>query len=197
MSDLREQSVYQSVADAFAEHRDVLAGYIARKILRSDEVEDLLQETFCQAYQAQGDRPMQSPKGYLFIVARNLVSRSFSRQSKHITRVIDEAQLENVPSPEVPADEQLHSKIEMTLFMEAVESLPPRSKSVFLRCKVHGATQAQIAKELGISTSTVERDIALALTRLSSIMRKKGYRNTASSGGAQTAREQSTETSRG
>lgn len=169
-----------SISKAFAEHRDVLAGYFAQKMLRPSDIEDLLQETFLRSFQACRGKIINSPKGYLFITARNLLSRRFAKQSRTMLKEISDLDLNNIADGQVQADMQLHYRLKMDLLSEAVESLPPQCRRVFIMRKIEGKTHKQIAKDLNISTSTVERHITIALTRLNTIMQSKGYNQGAS-----------------
>lgn len=164
-----------SVLQAFVEHKDVLAGYLAQRMIRSEDVDDLLQETFLLAYKAEQKGKIVSPKGYLFIIARNLLSKSYAKQAKEMTRVITDAEFENLEASEVPADRQLHYKLKMSALEKAIITLPPQCRRVFVMRKMLGLTQKQIATKLSISPSTVERHITIALSRLNDIMKKEGY----------------------
>ncbi len=165
----------QTMLDAFIEHKQTLAGYLAQKLLRPEDIDDLLQETFMLAQQAGRKGAIRSPKGYLFVIARNLLSRKFARQSRERTKVISDAEFATLPSPDAPIDRQLHYRQHMALLESAVRSLPPQCRRVFILRKFCGRTHKEIARELDISTSTVERHITIALTRLDGTMKQQGY----------------------
>ena len=165
----------QTMLDAFIEHKQILAGYLAQRLLLPEDIEDLLQETFILAQQAGKKRDIRSPKGYLFVIARNLLSKKFARQTRERTKIISDAEFSTLPSPEPPIDRQLHYREHMKLLENAVRTLPPQCRRVFILRKFCGRTHREIARDLDISTSTVERHITIALTRLDSAMRQQGY----------------------
>ena len=78
--DLNDES--QSILEAFIEHRDVLFSYFARKLLKPEDIEDLLHDTFMVAFKSESNKQIKSPKGYLFVVARNLLSKKFAKDSR-------------------------------------------------------------------------------------------------------------------
>lgn len=144
-----------------------IRGGIARMVARivpPDEVEDIVQETYIRLRRAVVAQEIQHPRSYLYRTARNLAldsiktaasSRSFEWQgdaSYAATR--DDLVINTVDSAA-----RYHR------FCESVDRLPPRAQRVFVLKKVYGYTQREIATELGISESTVENHVALALRR--------------------------------
>ena len=47
-------------------------------------------------------------------------------------------------------------------FQQAVDELPSKMKTVFIRCKLKGEKQKTVAEELGISQKMVEKHISKA-----------------------------------
>ena len=171
----------QSVTEAFLEHRSVLASYLAQKVMQQADIDDILQETFEQAYIAEGKQEIHSPKGFLFIVARRILSKKFKKQAKRIFVEIDESEVSAFSDKKVDPENDLHYKFKMDIVMEAIETLPPQCRRVFILRKIHGYSQKKIAAKLKISTSTVERHITIALVRMNAVMAKKGYSGKSSS----------------
>ena len=55
--------------------------------------------------------------------------------------------------------------------MRAVEGLPPKTREVFVMCRVRGLSHREIAALMGISTKTVEKHMTAALKHLTLILR--------------------------
>ena len=163
------------LTQAFFDHKKVLAAYIARFFLRPEDVEDILQDSFIQVFEAANKREVKSPKAYLFITARNQIYRHLRHKSRDIAKEIGEIDESFLDSGEVPADLQLHHKRKMAVFMEATKSLPAQCRRVFLMRKLYGMSHKEIAKTLDISTSTVERHVSNAIKRCRIVMDKRGY----------------------
>jgi len=47
-------------------------------------------------------------------------------------------------------------------FQQAVNDLPSKMKTVFIKCKLKGEKQKEVAKELGITQKMVEKHISQA-----------------------------------
>jgi len=161
--------------DAFLEHRDILSAYLARRIIYEDDVDDILQEAFIQLQESDRNTEIQSPKSYLFIVARNILSKQLAQQSKRLVRELDDATMATLESKNAEPDQAVHEQMKFQVFKNAVDSLPPQCRRVFLLRKIKGLSHKKIASQLDISTSTVERHITLALSRLSTSMQNYGY----------------------
>jgi RNA polymerase sigma-70 factor (ECF subfamily) len=64
------------------------------------------------------------------------------------------------------------SNDEFANFCQAVRLLPIQCRKVFVLKKVYGFSQKEIAKQLTLSESTVEKHIALGIKRCTLFMRK-------------------------
>lgn len=164
-----------TIADAYIQHRDVLFGYFAHKMLKPEDIEDLLQETFIEAFKSEAKRTINSPKDYLFVVARNLMSKKFAKRAKMRTESIDAADFNHIASKDVSTDLDVHYKLKLKVLARCVDTLPDQCRRVFILKKFRGMSQKQIASHLNISTSTVERHITIALMRLNTLMAEHGY----------------------
>lgn len=164
-----------SILNAFVEHKKLLAAYIARRIIRTEDIDDVIQEAFVQLCEAGERDHVISPKAYLFAVARNILSKQYAQQSKYRLEQLDEASLSGLHSDQDRPDVILYEKMKLKAFLSAVEYLPTQCRRVFFLRKMKGMSHNMISAELGISKSTVERHITLAMTRLRAEMKKGGY----------------------
>jgi len=175
MTPIDNNTKRQTILEAFVEHRSILISYLAQKLNKPDDIDDLLQDTFLQAYRAEMKGDINSPKSYLFIIARNLLSKKFAKQAKNIVQEITDVEFRSIKSTDISIERQLHGKMKMSILEEAIKTLPPQCRRVFLLRKIYGLPQKKIASKLDISVSTVERHVTIAINRLSAIMSKKGY----------------------
>lgn len=165
------------ILTAFLENRDALRRYVQRYVFRSEDVEDLVQETFIHAFAAETSRHVRFPKAFLFRVARNLALNERTKIAHATTQL-----LEDLPDPSVirdvsqaAADEEMYARQQVRLLAQAVAALPPQCSRVFLLRKVQGLSYKQIAARLNISVSTVEKHVALGLLRCGEYLRQQGY----------------------
>ena len=104
---------------------------------------------------------MLEPRAYLRTIARGLVIDLW----RH--RDIEQAWLETLaglPEAEAPSPEVSALAIEALVEIDRMlDTLPVRMRTIFLMAQLDGLSCPRIAERLGVSLSTVERDLAKAL----------------------------------
>lgn len=122
-----------------------------------------MQEAFLRFFRASRRQTIRFPKAFLAKTATNLALNHI--KNAHHARTCN---IEDYPSIEVSLtsddlETQLCGEERFTQFCRAVGQLPPQCRQVFLLKKVYGMSQREIAKELQISESTVEKHVAKGL----------------------------------
>ena len=123
-----------------------------------------MHETFLKAYQAEGSVSIKSPRAFLFRTAKNLALNQL--ESKRVRRTDSVANIEELRvSTDHEKGLELRAIMEeqLELALQAVANLPPRTREVYVLKKIHGLKQKDIAAQLGIAESTVEKHIAKGL----------------------------------
>lgn len=162
----------ETVLEAYRASREAIARRLLRAFVRAEDIDDVLQEAFLRAYQAEAGGEIKSPRAYLFITARNIVYKEFRRRARFVSNALEEF---DVDDGEAPVDMTVHDRWKFSTFMDAVASLPDQCRRVFLLRKFYGYSYRQIAKQLGISEKTVENHLLNGLKRCGAWMRDKGY----------------------
>jgi len=151
-----------------------LRRFIARYFARQEDIEDVLQETYARAADSKTEQ-INSPKSYLFQIARNIALNELNRKSNKVTDYIGDLVNPELDNDDVSIEAQVHDRLKMETFSSAVDELPDQCRRVFLLRKIYGLTHKEIARQLDISVSTVEKHLAKGLLRCSQNMNKKGY----------------------
>ncbi|MEQ8207608.1 MAG: RNA polymerase sigma factor [Woeseia sp.] len=162
-----------SVASVFLSIKDGLARAIAG-IVPPKEIEDIVQETYVRVCQVKSSESIHEPRRFLYRTARNL---ALDFRKKAETRLTDAAEWEEDFTDEdgLLKDETFDlvaTNEEFAQFCEAVRHLPVQCRRVFVLKKVYGLSQREIAKELDIKESTVEKHVALGIKRCTYYMMK-------------------------
>ena len=148
--------------------RGSLAGMVAR-IVPPDEVEDIVQETYVRLRTVLIAEEIRHPRSYLYQTARNLALDSIKRAGN--ARSVEwREDAEYAATVNDPIVENIDTSRSYRQFCDSVERLPNRARQVFVLKKVYGYTQREIAAELDISESTVEKHVALASRRCAEYM---------------------------
>ena len=83
--------------------------------------------------------------------------------------------------PASPLDDRTAAKDELQKVIDAIEALPPQMRRAFWLRRVEGWSQREIATELGLSESTVEKHIGRGIKRLLEQFGRGGNRKRAAS----------------
>ncbi len=149
--------------------------HVAYRLLGSrEEAEDILQETFLQAFQHLKDfRGEARLCTWLYRIAYNLALMRLRRKEPETVSIDQPILLENdeeVPRELfdwccLPEEELLRAELRSVLD-EAIRSLPPSLRTVFLLRDVEGLSTEEVAGILGISTDAVKTRLHRARLQL-------------------------------
>ncbi len=137
--------------------------------LNAADVEDLVQDVFERLAGPAAEADLLKPDAFVFTLARNLV-RDRARRL-HIRAQANSVAIDKIDlSCERPRPDR---SLELTQLVQQVEqalgSLNPNSRRVFLLHRLHGISYAQIAMHMKISISMVEKHIMSAISALRSV----------------------------
>ena len=151
----------EHVARLFERFRRPLLRYLTDLLTRREEAEDVVQETYVRLMQVERIENGRV-RALIFKVATNLAYDRF-RQRRARGPHADDAALAELAS-DAPAPERIFA------FEQAVEivkrtllELKPRCRQVFLLRTAEELPYEEIAKRLGVSKRTVEREMEHAL----------------------------------
>lgn len=141
-----------------------LRRFLSQYLRNKSDIEDCVQESFLNLWKQEVRGALRDdPRGYLFITARNM-ARDFNR--KAMSRRVEQ----HVPlSEELDAVRSIENETELMhreglrLIEEQLATLKPSTRLVFLMHYVELMPFEKIAERLGVSTRTVEREMARAL----------------------------------
>jgi len=149
-----------------------LKRYLKRFFYRDEDIDDMAQETFLNAYKYTHKRDIEYPKAYLYQVAKSVAMRELARKSRQLTDYMEEAA---IPEPEDQAslEDEVMADQKLVHFCESIAELPPQCRRVFLMRKYQAMSHREIATALGISISAVEQHITMGLKRCKQGVAKK------------------------
>lgn len=157
----------KSVADVFGDIESSLSRFLLRFLDRPEDVQDVMQEAYLRVHRAANGSEIGAPKAFIYKTARNLALNERARHHNSRTSMVaDFDELTATWGENSPESEAILGQ-ELSQAMAALEKLTPRVREVYLLRKVHGLSQKETAKCLGISQSTVEKHVASGLLALS------------------------------
>ena len=136
-----------------------------------DDAEDVLQDLW-QRVAATPQQPVADPISYLFRAAEN-VMRDRRRSSVSRERRQQDWHDVSVSADEPPVGERAMIARQRLAEAEAVLAQQgPRVSQVFRRFRLDGVSQAGIAREMGVSLSSIEKDLQKAYRALARLKAK-------------------------
>lgn len=150
---------------ALIEHRAALLRYFLARRVPPEEAEDVMQDLVVKL-ETHATGPVAEPRAYLYRMAENLLldrirsdgRRRGREQAWVAARAGPNLEADDRPSPE----RALIARERLALISAALAELPERTVRVFRRYRIEGVPQRQIAAELGISLSAVEKHLQKA-----------------------------------
>jgi RNA polymerase sigma-70 factor (ECF subfamily) len=165
-----------TILEAYLENELALKRYLRRFIRSRETADDLAQEAFLRAFAAETGRVIETPKAFLFKVAKNLALNELARQSSVAVEPLGDFERQDVieDSSQVAIDDVVDSRERVRVLARAIAALPPQCAKVFMLRKMQGLSQKEIAVRLNISVRTVENHVAVGLSRCRAFMREHG-----------------------
>lgn len=148
----------------YRKYHRALRGFVARRRFTDEEAADIVQETYRRLHQFADVESISHPRAFLFRVASNLAHNSEKRR-----RFVGEP--EETGELEVAAEDpgpyrQLKGEQELALVRRAFEELSPKCRRAFVMNRFENLSYPQIARELDVSVSMIEKYISQALAHL-------------------------------
>lgn len=154
-------------------HRADLRRFLIARVGDAAEADDLLQELWVRARNVAAG-PIGNGRAYLYKMAQNLVLDRIREQQRRMARERRwNDQETDFTAPGIDpvdrsqtAEDQIIAREEVQRIKTALETLPEGARRAFELHKLRGLTHGEVAAQLGISKSGVEKHMAVAMKYL-------------------------------
>jgi RNA polymerase sigma-70 factor (ECF subfamily) len=161
-------------ADEVQPHEPALRAYLHRRFADVAEVDDLVQESYVRVFRARAAGPIRSAKAYLFATARHLALAVFRRPKIFAENPVTDPGLSRILEEGATIAEQVSTRQEIALLLEAIDALPTRCREIFILRKLQDLPQKEIAAKLGLSEQTVQVQVARGARKCAEFLRRHG-----------------------
>ena len=156
-----ELALQQQVSSLYTDHHGWLRGLLRRKLGNAFDAADLAHDVYLHLMKTGRVPPAGESRRHLTQIANGMVIDLYRR------RQIEAAYLEVlalVPEALAPSEEERALVLEALAEIDAVlHQLPAKARKALLLCKLDGLSYRDIAAELQVSVSSVEKYIAAGL----------------------------------
>jgi RNA polymerase sigma-70 factor (ECF subfamily) len=154
--------------EAIAHHYTApLCGYFSKRVRNPADVDDLIQEVFVQLLRRSRGKPIERVHQYLFQVAANVLrDQGRRRQARRLDEHESYDEERHEFATEISPERVLLGEDAVARVATALQRLPQRTQDVFFLRAIDRCKFKDIARKLGVSLSTVEKEMADAILYL-------------------------------
>ena len=161
------QALSEQRLEAFArEYGAALKRYFERRCNSPEIARDLVQEVYLRLAARAGKGEIENPRAYLMQTASSVFA-DFLRKKQSSRQADHEEYHEAAHSPEGFSPQRvLEGREAVMRVVEALKTLPPRTRQIYLLCRVDGMKRKDVASRLGISVSGVDKHLIAATKKI-------------------------------
>jgi RNA polymerase sigma-70 factor (ECF subfamily) len=167
----------EDVGQLFQRHGMEIERFLFRRVACAETAADLTQEAFSRLLQYNPDASIDNIRAFLFKIASNLAKDHQRKILRQKTDGVSDDVLSNVPDTAPDAEVQVADKQTLSVLRAAINDLPPKTRQIFVLARLDGLTYREVALHLGISESSVQKHLALALAHAMAKLGRPGAGN--------------------
>jgi RNA polymerase sigma factor (sigma-70 family) len=163
-------------------HSSTLVRFLARRMNSREDAEDIAQAAFIRLYTLDDPSKLSNAKAFLFQVAANMSIDQLRRKVLHQNYLeregakppSDSSMAASATFENIPLEREMEAKETLRFIYQSLEGLPQNPRQAFILNRAKGLTYEEIAKQMGVSVSSVEKYILEALKHLRSALADTG-----------------------
>lgn len=161
-----DKSLAQKISCAYQSTYGQLVRFFHKRTGNYHDADDLSQDVFTLWLNRKEQTPVQEQRAFLFKIANHVLIDHWRKNQKQKDIYQDDCELDDAAqsyATELDPGYVLEHQQRLDLLSEAIETLPPRRREAFVLYRFDGLSQSEIAEQMEISISMVEKHIAAAL----------------------------------
>lgn len=159
-----------------AKYHRALLRYFWKSTRDHGEAEDLTQEVYARLARFQDTAALAQTEGYLFRIAANLLKNKWRgdrvrRRAHHVE--YDDGLEKNPPEyddREASMEQIIDGRDQCRYLLEVLNTLPLKTRDVFLLARFEGMSYHEISQRCGISTHMVKKHMMKAIAQVKAAM---------------------------
>lgn len=144
-------------------HEADLRAWLRRLAVSPDQIDDVVQETYCKLAAMDGVAHIENGRAYFFQTARHIMLSQIRRS--RIVRIDSSTEIDalNIVDSEPSPERITASRRELERVQRLIQGLPERCRQIFELRRIHGVSQKEIARRLGVTENAVESQASRGL----------------------------------
>lgn len=159
----------------YFEQREAMRRFFLARLGPAADVDDLMQDLYLKVIGTDASTEVREPRAYLYRLASNLMMDRWRSTRRSAARDASWREISNVSGPAEDIDDApsaeavVAGRDALAALMAALSRLPDKTQTIFRLHKFNGLSYAEVAKNLGVSRSTVEKHMMEALKTLARV----------------------------
>lgn len=150
----------------FTKHASNLQRLLQSKTQDPQLAADLVQESFVRLAEQQDKQVIHNVPGFLYQVASNLLMDYFRQNTRQKTDSTAPELMNQMLDEQMDISDRIVVNEELQQLQQALQELPVRTQQIFKLARLDGLTYQEVADQLQVSESTVQKHLASALAYL-------------------------------
>ena len=143
-----------------------LRRYLARLVGCRTEAQDLAHDAYARVFPAMREGQVESPQAFLYTTARRLAINRLRHRDRALTQSVATETLDTTMAAGPGVPQTVMARQELAQLERGLAQLPPGCRAVLLLRKVELLSHKEIARRLGVTRSTVEKQQVRAVRLL-------------------------------
>jgi RNA polymerase sigma-70 factor (ECF subfamily) len=153
----------EELEQAYKAHARELRLFLYRQLNNPEAASDLAQETYLRLLRQRPHKPVGNLRAFIFRIGRNLAIDHIRNRGMRERNDQGLEYLYEVTGESPGLIDKVAARQELELLERVLQQLPPLTRQIFLMGRLQGMNHKDIARELAVSVSTVEKHLASAL----------------------------------
>lgn len=171
------------VADEVLPHEALVRGWLGRRWGHMVDVDDVLQEAYCRISALRSTDHIDSGRSYFFATVQSVVMDGMRRAKVANIRPMTEIDWQYVMDEAPLPDQIVESRQQLDRVRSALARLSDLSRQIISLRRVHGLSQKETARRLGVSEHVVENHVVRGLRKVLATMTEEDAQLSQTEGG--------------
>lgn len=139
-------------------HEGFVRAWLMRVTRRSSDVDDIVQEAYCQIAELDTVSHIRSGRAYFLTTARSIMLQRLRRERVIRIEAVSDIDALRLADDEPSPEQVTGARRELERVLGLIATLSPICRQVIELRRIHGFSQKETARRLGVSESVVENN---------------------------------------
>jgi RNA polymerase sigma-70 factor (ECF subfamily) len=135
-----------------------LRTYVRKRVPSSSDADDVVQTVLLRLLESDREQSLSSPNAWLLAAARTAIADHHRARARSAKALLDDTEISSRQSEDVPDI--------LRCLVPLLAELPHEDRALLQRVEMEGQPQAQLAREIGLSSSGLKSRVRRARARL-------------------------------